>query len=86
MLSPLYCAETVWLPAARDVIEMAADSLDRDTGKPNTAPSTVNVTVPVGAETPGGTELVPERAEVNVSACPTTDGLADEANDSDVPV
>ena len=76
----------MWLPAARDVNEIAADSLDRGTGEPNTAPSTVKVTVPVGGGTPGGTELVPESAEVNVIACPTTDGLTDEVNDSDVPV
>jgi len=76
----------VWLPAARDVIEIAADSLDRGSGDPNTAPSTVKVTVPVGAGTPGGTELVPESAEVNVSVCPTIDGLADEVSDNDVVV
>ena len=65
---------------------MVANSLDKGTGDPNTTPSTVNVTVPVGAGTPGGTELVPESAEVNVSACPTTDGFSDEANDKDVAV
>ena len=70
----------------RDVIEIAADSPDKGCGEPYTALSTVNVTVPVGVGTPGGTELVPESAEVNVSDCPTTDGLADEVNESEVPV
>src|SRR5262249_13387597 len=73
--SLLYAGGTVCLPRAGEGVLLLAPPPARAPGPPKLAPSIWNCTVPVGVPAPGATAAT---VAVNVTACPNTDGLADE--------
>jgi hypothetical protein len=77
LLSPLYTAVTVWPATESEVMAplVALPPLTL-TGLPKAVPSIENWTVPVRVPAPGDTALT---LAVKLTACPYTDGLADEA-------
>jgi hypothetical protein len=70
--SPLYSAVMVCVPTDKDDQIKGALPLDKTTALPMLIPSTLNCTDPVGVPDPGGTALT---VALNVTICPTTDGL-----------
>src|SRR5437773_1390824 len=66
--SPLYTAVTEWLPvASEDMAPLVAAPPDKLTGRPKSAPSILNCTVPVGVPDPGAVALT---VAVNVTDWP----------------
>src|SRR5712692_9014934 len=70
--SPLYVAVMLWLPTCSAADVIAALNVGPKGLVPRTTAPSRNVTVPVGAPTPGGTT---ETVAVNVTACPNVDGF-----------
>jgi hypothetical protein len=78
LASPLKEAVTVWVPAARAVLNEAVltpPALLTLTGLPAVLPSTMNCTVPLGVPAPGAVTLT---VAVNVMLCPDVEGLPEE--------
>src|ERR1051326_9116583 len=70
-------AVTAWVPGDR--MASGADTADppaRLTGDPTSTPSTANCTCPVGVSAPGATGPT---VAVNVTGCPKTEGVCEEA-------
>ena len=66
-------AVTTWFPTDRlDVAPLLATPPDNTTADPKSDPSILNWTEPDGVPEPGATA---DTVAVNVTACPTTDGL-----------
>ena len=76
LASPLYCAVMEKLPECVNVaVSIAVPAADRGL-VPMVIVPLRNVTVPVGVPAPGAVTVT---VAVKVTACPTEDGLADEA-------
>jgi hypothetical protein len=74
LVLPLEAAVSVWLPADSVVVLNVAVPLVRGTAG-WAVPSRVKTTLPVGVPTPGATALT---VAVKVTACPKTEGLAED--------
>src|SRR5579864_2672244 len=68
------------------VVNVIAPLVGNDTGAPSGLLPSRNVTEPVGAGAPVGGNPVPPNAAVNVTACPATDGFAEEVRPSEVAI
>ena len=68
------------------VVNAIGPLVGNDTGAPNGLLPSRKVTEPVGAGAPAGGNPVPPNAAVKVTACPATDGFAEEVKPSEVEI
>src|SRR5439155_1301539 len=75
-VSPAYCAVIVCAATARELVASVAWRAAFSAPAPSDVAPSKNVTVPVGVALPEATAFT---VAVNVTACPTTAGFADDA-------